>query len=284
MYSIQDNGLKKMDLQSFHGKYDGVDFSFQYVIINEEIFGFNLTGDISEVFHYADGENVYAELYEVEKDTITKGCIARLNLKTGTVTKLTNDETIGNMMMSPNGKVILINYRSDGYWSVFDLASCTEKRVEEIDGYAHLKEVVFKGDYHMEGDAEMTGTKFVDLRTGKRVASYKKCGDYEPEWMYEQEKGKIMVENVDGTTAFSIATEKDFDEYVHPLSTRGEYVLLGNLEEQDMPYYLCNLKEKTYMKIDAFSGFGEEVGLYLAAKEGKILLTDGKEAYLVAVK
>ena len=196
------------------------------------------------------------------------------------------------MMMSPNGKVILINYRSDGYWSVFDLANCTEKRVDEIHGYAHTKEIVFKGDYqvltmgdtYMEGDAEMTGTKVVDLRTGKRVASYKKCGDYEPEWMYEQEKGKIMVENVDGSTAISIATEKGFDDYVHPLSSRGEYVLLGNLEEQDMPYYLCNLKEKTYMKIDAFSGFGEEVGLYLAAKEGKILLTDGKEAYLVAVK
>jgi len=68
------------------------------------------------------------------------------------------------------------------------------------------------------------------------------------------------------------------------VSSRGDYVLLGNLEEQDMPYYLCNLKEKTYMKIDAFSGFQEEVGLYLAAKEGKILLTDGKEAYLVTVE
>lgn len=112
-----------------------------------------------------------------------KGNIARLNLKTGEVAKLTDDKTIGNMMMSPNGKVILINYRSDGYWSVFDVASRTEKRVNEINGYAHTNEIIFKGDYqvltfgdtYMEGDVEMTGTKVIDLRTGKRIASYKEC-------------------------------------------------------------------------------------------------------------
>lgn len=292
VYSIQDNGLKKMEMKSFLGKYDGVDFAFQYVIINQEIFGFNTSGDINEVFHYVDGDYVYADLCEQEKDTFVKGCIARLNLKTGEVTKLTNDKTIGNMMMSPNGKVILINYRSDGYWSAFDLASRTEKKIKEIDGYAHTNEIVFKGDYqvltfgdtYMMGDVEMTGTQVIDLRTGKRTAFYKECGDYDPEWVYEQKKGKIKIRNVEGTTSITIATEKDFQGYLHPVSSRGDYVLLGNLEEQDMPYYLCNLKEKTYMKIDAFSGFQEEVGLYLAAKEGKILLTDGKEAYLVTVE
>ena len=292
MYSIQDDGLKKLEAQDFHGKYDGVDFAFQYVIINQEIFAFNSTGDINEVFHYVDGDNVYAGLCELEEDTFVKGCIAQLNLKNGTVTKLTDDKTIGNMVMSPNGKIILINYRADGYWSAFHLTSHTEKRIDEIDGYAHSKEIVFKGDYqgltlgdaYMEGDVIMTGTKLVDLKTGERLASYKKCGNYSPEWLYEQKKGKLMIENVDGTKSFSIDTEKDFQGYPHQLSFRGDYVLLGNLEEQDAPYYLCNLKEKSYVKIDSFSEFQGEVGLYLAAKEGKILLTDGKEAYLVTMK
>lgn len=292
VYSVQGNGLKKLEMKSFQGKYDGVDFSFQYAIINQEILGFNFSGDVDEVFHYVDGDTVYADLCETNKDTYEKGCIARLNLKTGEVTKLTNDKTIGNMLMSPNGKIILINYRADGYWSVFDLASCTEKKIKEIEGYTRTDEVIFKGDYqvltygdtYMKDGTELTGTKVVDLRTGERIASYKECGDYEPEWIYEQKKGKIRIRNVDGTVDFSIATEKEYQGYSQPLSLRGDYVLLGNLEEQGMPYYLCNLKEKTYMKINAFSGFGKEVEMYLAAKEGKMLLTDGKEAYLVTVK
>ena len=292
VYCIQDNGLKKLEMKDFHGRYDGVDFSFQYAVINQEIFAFNASEEIAEVFHYVDGDHVYAALERVWGDTAEKGCIARLDLKTGEVTRLTDDKTIGNMVMSPGGRVILINYRADGYWTVFDLASCTEKKIKEIDGYAHTDEVIFKGDYqvltwgdtYMDGNVEMTGTKLVDLRTGKRLAVYKECGDYSPEWIYEQEKGAIRIRNVDGTVDFSFPVEKGCQGYPHPFSSRGDYVLLGNLEEQEMPYYLCNLKEKTCMKMDAFSGFGKEVEMYLAAKEGKMLLTDGKEAYLVTVK
>jgi hypothetical protein len=291
VYSVQGNGLKKLEMKRFHGKYDGVDFSFQYAIINQEIFGFNTNGDINEVFHYVDGDHVYVNLESVKEETCEKSCIARLDLKSGEVTKLTGDKTIGNMIMSPGGKVILINYRADGYWTAFDIASGQEKKMDEIDGYAHTDEVIFKGDYQVltwgdtykKNGTELTGTKVVDLRTGKRTASYKECGDYEPEWIYEQKKGEIRIRNVDGSVDFSIATDKDYKGYPHPLTYRGDYVLLGNLEEQGMPYYLCNLRKKTYRKIDAITGFKEEVEMYLAAKEGKMLLTDGKEAYLVGM-
>ena len=228
----------------------------------------------------------------MDDETFVKGCIVRLDLRKGTVTKLTDNDTIGNMIMSPNGKTILINYRSDGYWSAFDIASRTEQKIDEINGYAHTKEIVFRGDdqvltlgdTYKKGDVEMTGTKVIDLKTGKRVASYKQCGDYDPEWLFEQKKGKLTIRNVDGTTAFAIETEKDYQGYPHPLASRGDYVLLGNLEEQDQPFYLCNLSDRTSMKIDAFPGAGDEIGLYLASKEGKLLLTDGKEAYLVTMK
>lgn len=292
VYSIQDNGLKKIEIKDFHGKYDGVDFSFQYAVIHQEIFGFNTKGDILEIFHYTDGDYVYAELCSLKKDIFVKGCIARLNLKTGEVTKITGDQTIGNMMMSPCGKVILINYRSDGYWTVFDIATRQEKRIDEIDGYAHTNEIIFKGDtqiltygdtYRKNG-AELTGTKLIDLRTGKRIAAYKECGTYGPEWIYEQKKGEIRLRNVEGTVDLPIASGKDCKGYLQPLSIKGDYVLIGSLEEQGMPYYICNLKEKTYTKIDALTGFKEEVEMYLAAKEGKMLLTDGKEAYLVGME
>lgn len=123
-----------METKHFQGTYDGVDFSFEYAIINHEIWGFNLAGDIKDVFHYTDGETVYAGLCETTEDIFTKGCIAQLNLKTGKVEKLTNDQTIGNMIMSPTGKMILINYRTDGYWTVFDIANRTEKKSKKSMG------------------------------------------------------------------------------------------------------------------------------------------------------
>lgn len=287
LYSIQNDGLKRMELQQFHGTYDGVDFSFEYAIINNEIYGCNLKGDISSVFHYTDGEIAYAELNEFKDDICVKGGIARLNLNTGEVEKLTNDETIGNMMMSPNGKVILINYRMDGYWAAFDIASRTEKKIKEIDGYAHTNHVVFRDDYHVltygdykEGD-ETPGTKVIDLRTGQRIASYKGCGEYNPAWLYEQKGEQLTIQHVDGTVTMQIDGVKDFPL---PLSYRGDYVLLKNLEHEKAPYYLCNLKEKTYMTINPPPALKEDVKIYLAAKEEKILLTDGKDAYLVDIQ
>lgn len=288
IYSIQNDGLKKMTLQQFHGTYDGVDFSFEYAVINHEIFGCNLTGDINKVFHYTDGEVVYVQLGETTNDVFTKGCIARLNLKTGTVEKITNDKTIGNMLMSPKGKMILINYRMDGYWTVFDIASRTEKKITEIDGYAYMNQVVFQDDYHvltygdcMEEDREIPSTKIIDLKTGQKTASYRKGGGYNPLWVYTKKNDCLTIEHVDGTVSIQIDGVKGFPQ---PLSYRGDYVLLKNIKKKKSPYYLCNLKEKTYMTIDPPSELKEDVNIYLAAREGKILLTDGKEAYLADIR
>ena len=287
LYSIQNDGLKRMELQQFHGTYDGVDFSFEYAVINNEIYGCNLKGDISRVFHYTDGEMAYVELRELEGDICIKGCIARLNLKTGEVEKLSNDKTIGNMMMSPNGKVVLINYRTDGYWAAFDIASRTEQKIKEIHGYARTHHVVFQDDYHVltyglyKKGYEGPGTKVIDLRTGKKIASYKGCGEYNPAWLYEQKGDCLTIQHVDGTVTMQIDGVKELPV---PLSYRGDYVLLKNLDHEKTPYYLCNLKEKTYMTINPPLELKEDVKIYLAAKEEKILLTDGKDAYLVDIQ
>lgn len=94
-------------------------------------------------------------------------------------------------------------------------------------------------------------------------------------------KDRLTIQHVDGTTIVQIDGVEDFP---HPLSYRGDYVLLGNLENEKAPYYLCNLKEKTYMTINPPGTLKKDVEIYLAAKEGKILLTDGKDAYLVDVQ
>ena len=50
VYRLQGNGLKELTIHSYDGDYDGKPFSFEYVIVHQEIFGFNLEGAIQEVF------------------------------------------------------------------------------------------------------------------------------------------------------------------------------------------------------------------------------------------
>ena len=61
-------------------------------------------------------------------DIIQKECIAKLKLKTGKVTKITDDTKICNMEMSPDGEWILLNYRSKGYWSALNLKTRKETK------------------------------------------------------------------------------------------------------------------------------------------------------------
>lgn len=277
IYSIQNDGLKKLETKTFTGNYDGNSFSFEYAIINNEILGVNLNGDINEVFHYIDNGIVYASLTTTDENTIQKGCIAMLDLNTGSITKVTDDNTIGNMVMSPNGKIILINYRADGFWTAFNIAARTEKKIKWINGYAHSDEILFKDDYNVLAYGD-NGTNLVNLNTGKKLAYYNKFGNCNPEWIYIQKRNKIKIKNIDGTTAITI---NNVQGTPHALSVKGNYILLGNLENADDPYYLCNLQEKTYIKIDALKGMGNTAGIYPAINQNKILISDGKEAYII---
>lgn len=277
VYSIQDNGLKELRTKTFTGEYDGTVFSFEYAVINNEILGFNLNGSISGVFHYYDNGIVYANLDITDDNTILKGCIAMLDMDTGSVTKLTNDNTIGNMVMSPNGKIILINYRADGFWTAFNIAARTEKRMKWINGYAHNDEILFKDDYHLLAYGD-NGTNLIDLNTGKRLASYKEYGNCNPEWIYIQKKNNLEIKNIDGNTAITI---NNVQGSPHALDVKGNYILLGNLENANDPYYLCNMLEKTYIKIDALKGMVNTAGIYPTTNQDKVLISDGKDAYII---
>lgn len=287
VYSIQENGLKQLKINSFQGKYRGEPFSFQYAVINQEIYGFNYQGAVNEIFHYKKSDVVYAALRE-DGENADKGCIAMLNLKTKEVTKLTDDHKICNFLMSPNGKIILCNYRSKGYWTVFDLDTGIEKKVKNINGYAHTNEIKFIDDYHiltwgntfMKNNTELTGTYEIDLHTGKVIKEYKDYGDINIEWSYILKNHQLKIYNI--TNENSINIEHVGDD-VNVMSAKGDYVLFGILEKDDVAFYLVNLADKKFMKMEVPKELHSNVELYLAAKEKKLLLTNGKEAYLADV-
>lgn len=197
VYSIQDNGLSKLAIKTFSGTYYGSSFSFDYSVINKEIFAFNQTGTLDGVDYVMDGDTVYAYFSKVKGDTILKSSVAKLNLKTGIIDKFTDDNKICNTKMSPNGKMILFNYRAKGYWTALDTSTGKEIKIPGIDGYNHESQIKFIDDYHVlsllvistgnnaKTYSEQVCTNLIDLTTGKTLHTYKDYGEINVLWNYK---------------------------------------------------------------------------------------------------
>lgn len=299
VYKVMGNGLKQLEISRFQGNYDGVPFDFEYAVIAGEILGFHKSGSISQVYPVMDGEEAYVELAQVEGDTVVKGCIAKLNLKTGAMEKITGDNLICNTIMVPGGKRILCNYRSEGYWTVLDLAAKTETRLKGISGYVHLDEISFidetsiftmtDEEYQETGE---DGEKYsmpvcclTDLQTGKVLQKIKKpVGDITPEWNYRKKDGSIEVYNLVTGKSF-VAEDIAADEF-HGVSAVGNYVLLWKSDQKtDETFlaYIWNMNSGKGMNIEVPEVIRGEVEIYLAASEQKILVSDGEEAYFVDI-
>ena len=290
VYGIQGNGLKELPVYSFQGEYDGVPFSFEYAICHQEIHGFNLEGAINEVFSYFDEKSVYVQLMDDGENY--KECIAKLDLETGIMEKLSSDKVYANCTMSPGGKVILCNYRADGYWTVFDLKEKTEKRIEAINAYTRGDEIEFLDDTTIltfgedllektdDGIRTQAQTCKVDLRTGQVLETYTGYGEAGMEWNSSVKKNTLELTNIVTGETFSI---EGADKNTHFLGKAGDYAMYGDKEENNSPYFLVNLAKKTFMKINVPQEMHFDVEMYLAGAEKKLLLANETEAYIVDV-
>lgn len=290
VYTIEGNHLKELKPEKkwFHGDYYGKKFSFQYALIRGEIFVYNIKGEISEVFWKVwDGKTIYVSLQHVKGDIVQKECIAKINLKTETTRKITDDTKICNMKMSNDGEWILLNYRSEGYWSAFDIKTKKEIRQPGIFGYAHNEEICFVDKDHIVAIGETVMTKNseytiwnrINLKTAKAV---KQWDDHDNKEMYtnnqwyvtKKKKEKLQLKHIAYKTSIDIPSIKS----AHIIDDAGDYVLFDDENGND---YLCNLRNKTYKKFTLPKKFREETQMYLAGKEQKMLIQNGNEVYLI---
>lgn len=291
VYSIQNNGLSKLAIKTFSGTYYGSSFSFDYSIINKEIFAFNQTGTLDGVYSVMDGDTVYAYFYDT---TIRKSSAAKLNLKTGTIDKFTDDNKICSTKMSPNGKMILFNYRSEEYWywTALDTSTGKERKIPGIDGCTHTNQIKFIDDYHVlsllvistgnsaKTFSEQGCTNLIDLKTGKTLHTYKDYGEINILWNYKynEKNNSLKVYNITNKDSFNIPDMEPEDTTI--AHENGNYILFGDLEEPDK-FCLCNLDTHKYIKFTIPKELRSDIEIYLSAVKSKILITDGKDAYLV---
>lgn len=285
VYSIKDGKLSKLPMQSFSGSYKRNTFSFQYSIIGQEIFGYNYSENLVQVF---DQMNKKGEIYLSIENAKGNEQILCVNLKSGECRQVAKPGDGMNMSMSPDGKYILINH-SKSYWTVFNTENETERKVEGLSGYALSNEYDFINDDHIAavGDAftknntEFYRLNYIDLETGKAKV-YPEYGDIKGCWTYQCDTKKKQLEIEDLITKQKKVIPLKQAEDVHIMQINGDYVLLGT-DSGDV-YYLYNLQDETYRELDIPEEIQGTLEMYIAKKEKKLLLTNEKEAYLVNLK
>ena len=285
VYSIKDGKLSKLPMQSFSGSYKRNTFSFQYSIIGQEIFGYNYSENLVQVF---DQINKQGEVYFSVENAKGNEQILCVNLKSGECRQVVKPGDGMNMSMSPDGKYILINH-SKSYWTVFNTENETERKVEGLSGYALSNEYDFINDDHIAavGDAftknntEFYRLNYIDLETGKAKV-YPEYGDIKGCWTYQcdMKKKQLEIENLITKQKKVIPLKQAED--VHIMQINGDYVLLGT--DSDDVYYLYNLQDETYRALDIPEEIRGTLEMYIVKKEKKLLLTNEKEAYLVNLK
>ena len=289
VYCIKNSQLTSEQVNRFQGKYDGKDFSFDYVIKNNEICGFNYNGAVSEVFPVMEERTVYVALYQTKEDTVIKETIAKINLDTNEIIKLSNDKMICNFVLSPNGKTLLCNFRSKGYWAIFDLDSKTEKKFNKnlINGYATVDEISFVDDYHIltlgkpftKDKTEYYSKYLINLKNGKvEKEFFSTQTDINFNHTYSFDKKVMTIENIIEGSKFKIKTN---EKTIEPIGASEKYVMFNTGSNGIM--YLINLEKKEWLKINIPVKSWENMNLYLMGKENKMLITFDKKAYIVDI-
>lgn len=289
VYSIKNNKLLSEQANRFQGKYNDEDFSFDYIIKDKEICGFNYKGAISEVFPVVDGRTIYAALYKVKNGTVKNETIAEIDLDTNEIVKISNDKMICNFVMSPNGKTLLCNFRSKGYWAIFDLDSKTEKKFNKnlINGYATVDEISFVDDYHIltlgkpftKEKTEYYSKYLINLKNGKvEKEFFSTQTDINFNHTYSFDKKVMTIENIIEGTKFKIKTN---EKTIEPIGASEKYAMFNTGSNGIM--YLINLEKKEWLKINIPVKSWENMNFYLMEKENKMLITFDKKAYIVDI-
>ena len=285
VYSIKKGKLSTLPMQYFSGSYKGDTFSFQYSTIGQEIFGYNYSENLVQVF---DQINKQGEVYLSVENAKGDEQILCVNLKSRECRQVVKTGDGMNMSMSPNGRYILINH-SKSYWTVFDTEKETERKLEGLSGYALSNEYDFidgdhiatVGEAFTKNNTEFYRLNYIDLLTGK-VKVYPEYGDIKGCWTYrcDTKKKQLEIENLITKQKQMIPLKQAED--VHIMQVNGDYVLLGT--DSDDVYYLYNLQDDSYRELDIPEEIRGTLEMYVAKKERKLLFTNEKEAYLVDIK
>ena len=104
------------------------------------------------------------------------------------------------------------------------------------------------------------------------------------EWNYTTEGNVLKLHNIITGEDMTI---RNVGENLYTVGGAGDYILFGYDADDEKPredYCLVDLAEQTFMKIDVPPELCDQLEIYPAVSEKKLLLTNGTEGYIVDVE
>lgn len=297
VFSIEGKKQKELLKKKFEGHYKHLEISFEYSTIDNEIFAYNIHGAVEKVFPVMQKNTIYAVLETSAKEYTQNSSqngkrLVAINLQTGEIQSELASKTVIDFVMEPNGRYALVQYnliQSDGSvkrkWTSFDLQTKEEKNLEKLENknleidtlnFIDTTHIAVGGKVNNEGDYETL--YYTDISTGK-TKEYTECGNVTPEWNcdYSVKKKTALFQNIVTGKEFLIKDIETNPSY--SISIYKDYFLIWN--EEDLPSYLCNIKEKTAVKLNPPEELRYTLQVYFSQKENALLFTNEKEVYLV---
>ena len=297
VFSIEGKKQKELLKKKFEGHYKHLEISFEYSTIDNEIFAYNIHGAVEKVFPVMQKNTIYAVLETSAKEYTQNSSqngkrLVAINLQTGEIQSELASKTVIDFVMAPNGRYALVQYnliQSDGSvkrkWTSFDLQTKEEKNLEKLENknleidtlnFIDTTHIAVGGKVNNEGDYETL--YYTDISTGK-TKEYTECGNVTPEWNcdYSVKKKTALFQNIVTGKEFLIKDIETNPSY--SISIYKDYFLIWN--EEDLPSYLCNIKEKTAVKLNPPEELRYTLQVYFSQKENALLFTNEKEVYLL---
>ncbi len=297
VFSIEGKKQKELLKKKFEGHYKHLEISFEYSTIDNEIFAYNIHGAVEKVFPVMQKNTIYAVLETSAKEYTQNSSqngkrLVAINLQTGEIQSELASKTVIDFVMAPNGRYALVQYnliQSDGSvkrkWTSFDLQTKEEKNLEKLENknleidtlnFIDTTHIAVGGKVNNEGDYETL--YYTNISTGK-TKEYTECGNVTPEWNcdYSVKKKTALFQNIVTGKEFLIKDIETNPSY--SISIYKDYFLIWN--EEDLPSYLCNIKEKTAVKLNPPEELRYTLQVYFSQKENALLFTNEKEVYLV---
>lgn len=193
-----------------------------------------------------------------------------------------------NMVMSPNGKIILMNYRADAYWTMLDLMTCRETRVDYIFPYAHTNEIKFIDDYMIATPGEdyeiakntyRTKLNLVDLKT-MHCKEYDELGYLDLTWSYKMENGKLKIYNVTDGSCFYVENSVPA-ENIYTVCSNNDYAIVSSENDE---FYLLSYKDKKGIRLSSFNiDEDKEVNIFLSNNSNNLICSNGTSTYIIDI-
>lgn len=269
MFIFKNGKYIKKDIQTMKGKYNSESYSFNYVKNEDNILTFNEEGFFQYSLDLLDGDILYFSSRDNN--------LCSLNMKTGSIEEITNDQELVNFSISPEKTYFLIN-KDDKYWTVYNTKTKTEKRLNALNPYAHNNEYHFMNDYQLIAFNNEDLTCIINLETLEILDLNIAC-------LYPNASTLTLSVQDDQTTIYNhlnhqqYTLEMNLESYNYSVEMN-RYLILRSFKYKEI--VIVDFDNQQYKKLD-YVGTDEIIDILLLDEDYLVIYND-EDYYILSIK